>query len=68
VALTGVAGPDPQDGEGPGTLFVGIALPDAGGRRVRSVRLRMPGDRDMMRQLSVISALDFLRRDLLAHG
>jgi hypothetical protein len=35
---------------------------------VRSVRLRMPGDRDMMRQLSVISALDFLRRDLLAHG
>ena len=68
VALTGVAGPEPQDGEGPGTLFVGIALPDTEGRRVRSIRLRMPGDRDMMRQLSVISALDFLRRDLLAHG
>lgn len=68
LALSGVAGPAPQDGEPPGTLYVGLAIPDGDDRRVRSARLRMPGDRDMMRQLSVISSLDMLRRDLLAHG
>lgn len=68
LALSGVAGPAPQDGEPPGTLFVGLAIPDGDDLRVRSARLRMPGDRDMMRQLSVISSLDMLRRDLLAHG
>jgi len=68
LALSGVAGPAPQDGEPPGTLYVGLAIPDGDDHRVRSARLRMPGDRDMMRQLSVISSLDMLRRDLLAHG
>ena len=63
VAVTGVAGPTEQDGMPVGTLCVGIALPD--GRTVTRT-LRMPGLRDQMRQMSVISSLDLLRRHLLA--
>ncbi|MEY2628115.1 MAG: hypothetical protein RJB08_1874 [Actinomycetota bacterium] len=58
LALTGVAGPDEQDGQPVGTLF--IAVSDGGGEWVTS--LRLPTTRDQMRQMSVISALDFLRR------
>jgi nicotinamide mononucleotide (NMN) deamidase PncC len=43
----------------PGTLCVGLALPDGS---TQSRTLQLPGVRDQMRQLSVISALDFLRR------
>ena len=65
LSLTGVAGPTEQDGMPVGTLCVGIALPD--GRTVTRT-LRMPGLRDQMRQMSVISSLDLLRRELLALG
>jgi nicotinamide mononucleotide (NMN) deamidase PncC len=63
LALTGVAGPTEQDGMPVGTLCVGM-VPSA--RRVHTRTLRMPGQRDQMRQMSVISALDLLRRTLLA--
>ena len=68
LALTGVAGPAEQDGMPVGTLCVGVSLPDAGtaGRRTLTRTLRLPGQRDQMRQMSVISALDLLRRALLA--
>lgn len=62
LALTGVAGPTDQDGIKPGTLCVGLALPDGS---TTSRTLSLPGVRDQMRQLSVISALDALRRILL---
>ncbi|CAN5428346.1 competence/damage-inducible protein A [soil metagenome] len=62
LALTGVAGPDEQDGMPVGTLCVGIAI----GSEVHARTLRMPGQREQMRQMSVISALDLLRRTLLA--
>ena len=62
LALTGVAGPDEQDGMPVGTLCVGIAI----GTEVTTRTLRMPGQREQMRQMSVISALDLLRRTLLA--
>jgi nicotinamide-nucleotide amidase len=62
LALTGVAGPTEQDGMPVGTLCVGIALPHA----TTSRTLRLPGVRDQMRQMSVISSLDLLRRELLA--
>ena len=65
LALTGVAGPSEQDGMRPGTLFAAVALPDGEPDRVTSVHVRLPGDRGMMRQLSVISALDLLRKRLL---
>jgi nicotinamide-nucleotide amidase len=61
LALTGVAGPAEQEGVRAGTLCIGIALPD--GTSVSST-VQLPGARDQMRQLSVISALDFLRREL----
>ena len=62
LALTGVAGPDEQDGRPVGTLCVAAVFPDG---RVESQSLMLPGVRDQMRQLSVISALDFLRRRLV---
>lgn len=62
LALTGVAGPTDQDGMPVGTLCVGIAMD---GEEVRTFTLRLPGQRDQMRQMSVISALDLLRRALL---
>ena len=62
LALTGVAGPTEQDGMPVGTLCVAVAIGDA----VETRTLRMPGQREQMRQMSVISALDLLRRSLLA--
>ncbi len=63
LALTGVAGPAEQDGVPVGTLCVGIAMP---GGDTLTRTFRMPGLRDQMRQMSVITALDLLRRELLA--
>lgn len=60
LSLTGVAGPDEQDEQPAGTLFVGMIGP--GFDEVRQVRL--PGIREQMRQFSVITALGFLRRHL----
>jgi nicotinamide-nucleotide amidase len=60
LALTGVAGPAEQDGMPAGTLCVGLVWPD--GELSRT--LRLPGRREQMRQFSVISSLDLLRRSL----
>jgi nicotinamide-nucleotide amidase len=65
LALTGVAGPEEQDGRPVGTLCVAAAFPD--GSTVATTTT-LPGVRDQMRQMSVITALDFLRRHLLATG
>jgi nicotinamide-nucleotide amidase len=62
LATTGVAGPAEQEGKPPGTVFVAAAVGDQADAR----ELRLPGDRDRVRQLSVISAMDLLRRMLLA--
>jgi nicotinamide-nucleotide amidase len=59
LSITGVAGPDPQDGQSPGTVFVGLAVP---GRPTEAVRLTVPGDRQRVRQYATIAALDLLRR------
>ena len=61
LSLTGVAGPDEQDGMPVGTLIVGLVLAD-GSEHVQQFRL--PTTRDQMRQMSVISALNFLRQRL----
>lgn len=61
LALTGVAGPDEQDGRPVGTLCVGVALPGS----VIARSFQLPGQRDQMRQMSVITALDLLRQVLL---
>jgi nicotinamide-nucleotide amidase len=71
LSLTGVAGPAEQDGMPAGTLCVGVSLPGSvdgtpTGRRTITRAFRLPGQRDQMRQMSVITALDLLRRELLA--
>jgi len=58
LALTGVAGPAEQDGMPVGTLCVAYA---AGEELIAATR-RLPGQRQQMREMSVITALDFLRR------
>jgi PncC family amidohydrolase len=64
IALTGVAGPEPQDGQPPGTVFVGIAGPDDG--VVES--LQLTGDRDAIRAAAVRGALTALLDVLTARG
>jgi nicotinamide-nucleotide amidase len=59
LSLTGVAGPDEQEGQPVGTLWVGIALSDGS---ADAVQFRLPATRDQMRQMSVISALSALRQ------
>ncbi len=61
LATTGVAGPTEQEGRRVGTVVVGLALPGSG---PDAVELRLPGDRERVRQLATISALNFLRRRL----
>ena len=58
LSLTGVAGPSEQDGQPVGTLWVGVALPDG---RTEATRFMLPTTREQMRQMSVISALNYLR-------
>jgi competence/damage-inducible protein CinA-like protein len=61
LAVTGVAGPDPQEGQPPGTVFMAVA---AGEGRPTTVRITLPGDRPRVRQFACISLLDLLRRTL----
>ena len=62
VGVTGVAGPDEQEGKPVGTVHVAVAGPEG----VRSRSVRLPGDRPRVRQLAVTAALDLLRRELPA--
>ena len=51
--------PTTRRGWRPGTIFVGLALP---GRPAETREMRVPGDRERVRQYGAISALDLLRR------
>lgn len=64
LSLTGVAGPSEQDGQPVGTLWVGLAR---AGVETTAAMFRLPGQREPMRQMAVISALDLLRRSLIHH-
>lgn len=61
LALTGVAGPKEQDGAKVGTLCIGLALSDGS---TKSTTVMLPSSREQMRQLAVISALNFLRNEI----
>lgn len=61
LGVTGVAGPDPQDGMPPGTVFFGLAIDDV----VEARPVRMPGDRERIRTFSTIGLLNWLRLRLL---
>ena len=60
IGVTGVAGPDEQEGKPAGTVHVAVAGPDG----VRATSARLPGDRQRVRLLAVTTALDQLRRRL----
>ena len=60
VGVTGVAGPEAQEGKPVGTVHVAVDGPTG----VRSVTRRLPGDRQRVRLLAVTGALDLLRRQL----
>lgn len=60
LATTGVAGPDPQDGQRPGTVYLGVASP-AG---IRSLRLDLAGGRAAIRAATVQAALAALWQDV----
>jgi nicotinamide-nucleotide amidase len=62
LSLTGVAGPAEQDGQPVGTVWVGMYLPPS---RNEARLLRLFGDREQIRQIATISALDWLRRSLI---
>jgi PncC family amidohydrolase len=61
LGVTGVAGPDTQEGMPVGTVFLAAALPE----RTEATMVRLPGDRASVRAFSTISLLDHLRRLLL---
>jgi nicotinamide-nucleotide amidase len=60
VGVTGVAGPDEQEGHPAGTVHVAVAGP----RGATSRAVRLPGDRARVRVLAVSAALDLLRRQV----
>ncbi|MFJ4849805.1 MULTISPECIES: CinA family protein [unclassified Streptomyces] len=64
VATTGVAGPDPQDGQPVGTVFVAVAGP--GG--TVSEKLQLNGDRTAIRISSVEAVLTLLHQSLVTGG
>jgi nicotinamide-nucleotide amidase len=59
LGVTGVAGPDEQDGQAVGTVFVAVAGPD--GETV--ARRDLAGDRDEIRRGAVLAALGLLDRE-----
>ncbi|MFM8645489.1 MAG: CinA family protein [Actinomycetota bacterium] len=59
LALTGVAGPAEQEGAKVGTLCIAVAMPNG---VASSTTVMLPGDRTTMRELAVISALNYLRQ------
>ena len=61
LATTGVAGPAEQEGQPVGTVFIGLATGDTS----RAEQVKLPGDRQRIRQYAVISAVNLLRKHLM---
>jgi nicotinamide-nucleotide amidase len=61
LATTGVAGPTDQEGKSPGTVCFAVAVGD----EVTTAEVRLPGERTLVRELSVITVLSALRQRLI---
>ncbi len=61
IATTGVAGPTEQEGQPVGTVFIGLAFDEEN----EAHELHLSGDRQQIRNHTVISALNLLRLRLL---
>lgn len=64
VATTGVAGPDPQDGQPVGTVYVAVAGPTGS----RCEKLQLNGDRAAIRTTTVNAVLTLLHQTLVTGG
>ncbi len=64
LATTGVAGPAEAEGKPVGTVCLAVASPDG----AIATTVRLPGDRERIRQFSTITLLDLLRRTLIQSG
>jgi nicotinamide-nucleotide amidase len=60
VATSGVAGPTTQEGVPVGTVWLATCVDG----EAEAHQVRLPGDRERIRQFAVISVLDLLRRRL----
>lgn len=60
LATTGVAGPEESEGLPVGTVCLAVAAPDG----AIATTVRLPGDRERIRQFSTITLLNLLRRAL----
>jgi nicotinamide-nucleotide amidase len=58
ISTTGVAGPDPQDGQGVGTVYLGFAIGD----HILTRQLQLEGGRDAIRAAAVRESLSELER------
>lgn len=63
LSTTGVAGPDRQDGKPVGTVFIGVASPD---QTKAWGPFQFAGDRNRIREATVLEALVRLREMLIA--
>lgn len=62
ISITGIAGPTGGTEEKPvGTVFIGYS----DNKQTKSLRLKLPGDRFLIRWRSSQAALDYLRRQIL---
>jgi nicotinamide-nucleotide amidase len=64
LSTTGVAGPSEQEGQPVGTVWCGLAIGD----KVQAELVRLPGNRERIRQYAVINLLNLLRHRLAAAG
>ena len=64
VGITGVAGPDPEDGIPPGTVHVAVATPE--GEHVLS--MTMNHGRAAVKRRAVTTGLLLLRRELMGEA
>jgi nicotinamide-nucleotide amidase len=64
LGVTGVAGPDPQDGVAPGTVFVGLAGPFG---PPAHTGLLLSGDREAIRVAAVHAGLSMLYDAVIEH-
>ena len=62
VAVTGVAGPEKQEGQPVGTVWLATCVDG----EAAALPVRLPGDRERIRQFATISVLNLLRQRLLA--
>jgi nicotinamide-nucleotide amidase len=60
VSTTGVAGPDPQDGQPVGTVHIAVVTPDGTG----ITSLEIPGTREQIRATTVDRALALCLEEL----